>query len=98
MASTLDALLIGAGAYYTTKKLQDNDTGFERILIGAAVGIPAAIKGPELYESAKSYLADGVSQETKNRLAGSAVLGSVGYAVGNDLLGSSMKDDDKPYE
>jgi hypothetical protein len=97
MVDTLDALLVGAGAYYTTTKLQDNDNDFERLLVGAAVGIPAALKGPEAYEAAKDYISDqgGLDKATKNKVAGSLLFGAGGYAVGDNLFGPS---DDTAYD
>lgn len=89
MADTLDALLVGGAAYYATTKLQDDDEEFNRMVIGAAVGIPAALKGPEAYDAAKEYIggSDGLEPQTKEKLAGSLLFGAGGYAFGDSIFG-----------
>jgi hypothetical protein len=98
MADTLDALLIGAGAYYATTKLKDSDNEFNRMLIGTAVGVPAALKGPEAYEAARDYITgdSDVALETKNRVKSSLLFGAGGYALGDRILGEDdyQRDDD----
>lgn len=88
MADTLDALLVGAGAYYATTKLKESDEDFNRLVIGAAVGIPAALKGPEAYDTIQEYVAgdNDISMETKSRVKSSLLFGAGGYALGDRLL------------
>ena len=87
MVNTLDALIVAAGAYYATTKLQDDDTDFERLALGAAAGIPVALKGPEAYQAAKQYFTEEISQSQKDKLAGAAVAGGIGYIFGDKVLG-----------
>ncbi len=90
MANILDVVLIGGGAYYLANKLSDDeDDNFNRLLIGTAVGVPAALKGPEIYENLKSR-SSGMSQEDKDRLISAAAFAGIGYLFG-DRLGYSLR-------
>lgn len=97
MSDLLDIILLGGGAYYIGSRLQgeeDNDS-FKRIAIGTAVGVPAALKGPELYDSLTEAYEENGSEETRNRTLAAAVGGLAGYAIGDKLLGED-KDNYNP--
>lgn len=84
MANIVDILLIGGGAYYLANRLNESDDSFKRLLIGTAVGVPAALKGPEFYNKwVKEY--DQLDQDQQDRLKYSALLGVSGYVFGNKL-------------
>ncbi|MFT4282869.1 MAG: hypothetical protein ACMXX6_00405 [Candidatus Woesearchaeota archaeon] len=84
MADILDILIVAGGAYYLANKV-GNDESFDRLLIGAAVGVPAALKGPEAYEAVKNYAS---TDSNKDKLLSSAVLGTVGYVLGDKIGGN----------
>jgi hypothetical protein len=87
MADILDVLIVAGGAYYLSNKV-GNDESFDRLLIGASVGLPAALKGPEAYSEIKEYLSDDVA---KDKILSSAILGTVGYVLG-DKISSGVRD------
>ena len=89
MANILDVVLIGGGAYYLASKLSEDDENFNRLLIGTAVGVPAALRGPEIYKSLQERSKD-FSQEDKDRLISAAALAGVGYVFG-DKVGSTIR-------
>lgn len=81
MSNLVDIILIGGGAYYIANRLGDNqDDDFKRILIGAAVGVPAALKGPEIYDGLTGKLEAG-GEEAKNKALGALFGGAAGYLI-----------------
>ena len=88
MVDILDIVIVGGGAYYLSKKLGSNDDKFKRMILGAAVGVPTALKGPEAYEKVKEYYQDPVNLD---KLTGSAILGAVGYILGDKVFDSNSK-------
>lgn len=90
MANLLDVVLVGGGAYYLASKFSDEDIDFERLLIGTAVGVPAALKGPEIYRKTKNYLSNEQSVENRDKALSAIVLGAAGYALG-DKIGDNLR-------
>lgn len=79
MSTILDVILIGGGAYYIGKRLGDRqDDNFKRILIGTAVGVPAALKGPEIYDALTNKVDDG-GDELQNKVLASIAGGAAAY-------------------
>lgn len=97
MVNTLDILVVGAAAYYASGKIKEEDEGFNRLLYGAAAGIPAALKGPEAVQATKDYLSNAPTKD-KQKAVGALVAGGLGYAFGDNVLGYEEKkeDNDKP--
>jgi hypothetical protein len=83
MADILDILIVAGGAYYLANKV-GNDDSFDRLLVGAAVGVPAALKGPEIYKNLKTYASD---ESNKDKVLSSIVLGTIGYIMGDKIGG-----------
>ena len=96
MANLLDVVIIGGGAYYLTNKLvEDKDLDFNRLLIGTAIGVPAAFKGPEIYESIKKYAQNSKQDQAKvDKVVSGVALGAIGYVLG-DKFGDYMRQDSK---
>lgn len=90
MTNILDVVLVGGGAYYLANKFSEQDLDFERLLIGTAVGVPAALKGPEIYRKTKNYLNSEQAQESKDKVISSLVLGATGYVYG-DKIGEQFR-------
>ena len=89
MADLIDILLVGAGSYYIVSKVnEDNDESFQRLLMGAAAGIPAAMKGPEAIDAVKNYVSSERTAQSKDRLTGALVGGTLGYVLGDRVLSS----------
>lgn len=91
MSRLLDVLIVGGGAYYlASKTMQEEDDGFNRLLIGTAVGVPAALKGPELYNHMKDYFSNDLSEVDSDRITSSIIMGTMGYALG-DKFGYAVR-------
>lgn len=79
MSTILDVILIGGGAYYIGKRLGDRqDDNFKRILIGTAVGVPAALKGPEIYDALTAKVDEG-GDDFQNKVLASLAGGAAAY-------------------
>lgn len=86
MADILDILIVAGGAYYLANKV-GNDESFDRLILGTAIGVPTALKGPEAYKALKDYASN---DSNKDKILSSAVLGTIGYVLG-DKISSGVK-------
>lgn len=87
MVDILDIVIVGGGAYYLSKKVNSDDESFKRMILGAAVGVPVAMRGPEAYKAVKEYYENDVNAD---KLTGSLIMGAVGYMLGDKILGSDQ--------
>lgn len=96
MASILDYIIIGGGAYYLATKSQEQDEDFNKALAAIAAGTITYVKGSDIYDSAKDFLKGPNSKKNQDKLLGGLVLGAAGYAFGDKIIGGVKGGNGKP--